>query len=183
MLNIVNAGNLLADCVMQTKLFTWLPVDLIVLSNQLLTNWASHLIICSPTNCISTLMVGFYLHYPLQCISLIVSMTLNTMCTVCCEPLGKYAGFDVNQPTSRTGGKGEAINLIRRSLGQNVSVTMIGDGATDLEASPPANNFIGYGGNVVRDEVRNRAQYYVTDFQQLYKDLWSGWHSWRIVQF
>lgn len=48
---------------------------------------------------------------------------------------------------------------------------MIGDGATDLEASPPADNFIGYGGNIVRDEVRNRAQYYVTDFLQLYKDL------------
>lgn len=77
----------------------------------------------------------------------------------------------MNQPTSRTGGKGEAINQIRRAFGANASVTMIGDGATDLEASPPANSFIGYGGNVVRDEVRNRAQYYVTDFQQLYKDL------------
>lgn len=84
---------------------------------------------------------------------------------------GKYAGFDVNQPTSRTGGKGEAINIIRRMSDDTVSVTMIGDGATDLEASPPADNFIGYGGNVVRDEVRNRAHYFVTDFQQLYKDL------------
>lgn len=101
----------------------------------------------------------------------ILSMTIDTIVCIYFELLGKYAGFDVNQPTSRTGGKGEAINLIRRSLGQNVSVTMIGDGATDLEASPPANNFIGYGGNIVRDEVRNRAQYYVTDFQQLYKDL------------
>lgn len=64
---------------------------------------------------------------------------------------------------------------------------MVGDGATDLEASPPANNFIGkiiinfinqkkklikldfpgYGGNVVRNEVQTRAQYYVTDFRQL----------------
>lgn len=88
-----------------------------------------------------------------------------------CISSGKYAGFDVNQPTSRTGGKGEAINIIRRALGQGVRVTMIGDGATDLEASPPADNFIGYGGNIVRDEVRNRAQYYVTDFLQLYKDL------------
>lgn len=84
---------------------------------------------------------------------------------------GKYAGFDANQPTSRTGGKGEAINTIRKSLGQNIVVTMIGDGATDLEASPPANNFIGYGGNVIRDEVHKRAQFYITDFQQLYKDL------------
>lgn len=84
---------------------------------------------------------------------------------------GQYAGFDVNQPTSKTGGKGEAINIIKRSLSGDVNVTMIGDGATDLEASPPADNFIGYGGNVVREEVRNRAQYYITDFQQLYENL------------
>lgn len=77
----------------------------------------------------------------------------------------------MDQPTSRTGGKGEAINIIRRMSDDAVTVTMIGDGATDLEASPPADNFIGYGGNVVREEVRNRAHYYVTDFQQLYKDL------------
>lgn len=83
--------------------------------------------------------------------------------------IGEYAGFDTNQPTSRTGGKGEAINIIRRSLGQSANITMIGDGATDLEASPPANHFIGYGGNIIREEVRNRAQYYVTDFQQLHK--------------
>jgi len=44
---------------------------------------------------------------------------------------------------------------------------MIGDGATDLEAVPPANYFIGFGGNVVRPEVYRRAQYYVTDFEQL----------------
>lgn len=48
---------------------------------------------------------------------------------------------------------------------------MIGDGATDLEASPPADHFIGYGGNIVREEVRNRARNYVVDFEQLYEDL------------
>jgi len=84
---------------------------------------------------------------------------------------GEYAGFDVTQPTSRTGGKGEAISLIRRTLFDDAAITMIGDGATDLEASPPANHFIGYGGNVVREEVRNRAQYYITDFEQLYHNL------------
>lgn len=47
---------------------------------------------------------------------------------------------------------------------------MIGDGATDAETSPPANNFIGYGGNVVRNEVRKRAKYYIINFQQLYTD-------------
>lgn len=84
--------------------------------------------------------------------------------------IGEYAGFDVNQPTSRTGGKGEAINTIRRLIDSNVNITMIGDGATDLEASPPANSFIGYGGNVIREEVRNRAHYYVVDFEQLIED-------------
>lgn len=76
----------------------------------------------------------------------------------------------MSQPTSRTGGKGEAINIIRRTIDPNARITMIGDGATDLEASPPANNFIGYGGNVIREEVRNRAQYFVIDFVQLYGD-------------
>lgn len=85
--------------------------------------------------------------------------------------LGDYAGFDVTQPTSRTGGKGEAITIIRHSLQQDANITMIGDGATDLEASPPADNFIGYGGNIIRDEVRNRAHCYITDFEQLYRDL------------
>lgn len=79
---------------------------------------------------------------------------------------GEYAGFDTNQPTSRSGGKGEAISIIRKNHG-DCNITMIGDGATDLEAVPPANNFIGYGGNIVRNEVQARATYYVTDFKQL----------------
>lgn len=44
---------------------------------------------------------------------------------------------------------------------------MVGDGATDLESVPPADHFIGYGGNIIRESVRDRAQYFVTDFQQL----------------
>lgn len=84
---------------------------------------------------------------------------------------GEYAGFDTNQPTSRSGGKGEAINTIRKELADNAYITMVGDGATDLEASPPADNFIGYGGNIVRDEVRNGASYYITDFEVLTQAL------------
>ncbi|XP_070499744.1 phosphoserine phosphatase isoform X2 [Chironomus tepperi] len=86
---------------------------------------------------------------------------------------GNYAGFDINQPTSRSGGKGDAITQIRdfnnsQLISNNQQViVMIGDGATDLEACPPANFFIGYGGNIIRESVRERAQYYVTDFTQL----------------
>ncbi|XP_034482204.1 phosphoserine phosphatase [Drosophila innubila] len=81
---------------------------------------------------------------------------------------GDYDSFDITQPTSRSGGKAEAIGMIRKRLAiDGALITMVGDGATDLEAVPPANNFIGYGGNVVRPEVYRRAQYYITDFEQL----------------
>lgn len=58
-------------------------------------------------------------------------------------------GFDTNQPTSHSGGKGEAIAMIKKinsfelELNSNEEVTMIGDGITDFEACPPANYFIG----------------------------------------
>uniref|UniRef100_A0A8R1DZ43 Phosphoserine phosphatase n=1 Tax=Caenorhabditis japonica TaxID=281687 RepID=A0A8R1DZ43_CAEJA len=45
------------------------------------------------------------------------------------------------------------------------------DGATDAEAAPPADAFIGFGGNVVREAVKARAKWYVTDFDVLRKDL------------
>lgn len=80
---------------------------------------------------------------------------------------GDYVGFDTAQPTSRSGGKAEAVTMIRRTLADDANITMIGDGATDLEASPPADHFIGYGGNIIREEVRNRAKYFITDFEQI----------------
>jgi len=80
---------------------------------------------------------------------------------------GDYATFDITQPTSKSGGKAEAISIIKQQNHDGALITMIGDGATDLEAVPPANYFIGFGGNVVRAEVFKRAQYYVNDFDQL----------------
>lgn len=56
--------------------------------------------------------------------------------------IGEYAGFDETQPTSRSGGKGEVIRRIKEEKGFNI-VVHIGDGSTDLEASPPADAFIG----------------------------------------
>lgn len=82
---------------------------------------------------------------------------------------GSYAGFDTNQVTSKSGGKGEAIKQIKGRFNSNKVVAMIGDGMTDLEACPPADLFIGYGGNAVREEVQKRATYYVTNFADI---LW-----------
>ncbi|BES95660.1 phosphoserine phosphatase [Nesidiocoris tenuis] len=79
---------------------------------------------------------------------------------------GEYAGFDENAPTSSNGGKGKVIAELKRKHGYS-NLVMIGDGATDLEACPPADAFIGYGGNVIREEVKNKSKWFITDFREL----------------
>ena len=44
---------------------------------------------------------------------------------------------------------------------------MIGDGMTDLEAFPPAALFVGFGGNKIREKVRENAPWFVTNFTTL----------------
>ncbi|XP_075709021.1 phosphoserine phosphatase [Rhinoderma darwinii] len=83
---------------------------------------------------------------------------------------GEYAGFDEAQLTAESGGKGKVIGLLKDKYGfQNV--VMIGDGATDMEACPPADGFIGFGGNVIRQQVKEKAKWYITDFEELLREL------------
>lgn len=49
--------------------------------------------------------------------------------------VGKYAGFDKNEPTSESGGKSKVIDHLRKKFGFS-SIVMIGDGITDLEVFP-----------------------------------------------
>ena len=51
------------------------------------------------------------------------------------------------------------------------SLIMIGDGMTDLEAYPPAELFIGFGGNKVRQNVLEKAPWFIYDFQELIQPL------------
>lgn len=78
----------------------------------------------------------------------------------------EYAGFDETQPTSKTGGKALVVQTLMEKYGLK-RVIMVGDGATDMEARPPAAAFIGYGGVAVRASVKAGADLFVTDFQQL----------------
>ena len=50
---------------------------------------------------------------------------------------GDYAGFDETEPTSMSGGKALAVSAIKER-GEHRHVIMVGDGATDAEACPPA---------------------------------------------
>ncbi|MBA2479290.1 MAG: phosphoserine phosphatase SerB [Planctomycetes bacterium] len=83
---------------------------------------------------------------------------------------GSCIGVDEACPTARSGGKGVAIAQLTVQHGSRPLV-MIGDGVTDLEARPPADLFIGYGGVVVREKVRAAADWYVMDFADLIASL------------
>ncbi|XP_060865924.1 phosphoserine phosphatase [Metopolophium dirhodum] len=83
---------------------------------------------------------------------------------------GDYAGFDEKEPTSKNGGKAEVIQMLKEKYGYT-KLFMIGDGITDLEACPPADAFIGFGGNVVREEVKSKSKWYTESFQELIDTL------------
>ncbi|KAL5987832.1 hypothetical protein ACLOJK_035588 [Asimina triloba] len=101
---------------------------------------------------------------------------------------GEFRGFDINEPTSQSGGKAVAVQNIRkaRPLIRPSSMTvhgykalvMIGDGATDLEvmafvARKPggADLFICYAGVQLRESVAAKADWLVYKFQDLITSL------------
>ncbi|KAA8541036.1 hypothetical protein F0562_024999 [Nyssa sinensis] len=81
---------------------------------------------------------------------------------------GEFLGFDINEPTSRSGGKATAVQQIRMAHGYKALV-MIGDGATDLEARKPggADLFICYAGVQHREAVAAKADWLVFSFRDL----------------
>uniref|UniRef100_A0AAV1UG61 phosphoserine phosphatase n=1 Tax=Peronospora matthiolae TaxID=2874970 RepID=A0AAV1UG61_9STRA len=83
---------------------------------------------------------------------------------------GKYNGFDDAELTARDGGKAKAIEVIKRIHGYK-KIAMVGDGVTDLQARPPADLFVGFGGIVTRDVVKEGADLFVSDFNHLAKLL------------
>jgi phosphoserine phosphatase len=64
---------------------------------------------------------------------------------------GNYAGFDERSPLARSGGK---RTLLERWLPELPRpIMLVGDGATDLEARPPADIFVAFAGVVERQAV------------------------------
>jgi phosphoserine phosphatase len=81
---------------------------------------------------------------------------------------GSYAGFDEDEMTSDSGGKGRVIEHLKSKYNYQ-RLIMIGDGATDMEAN--ADGFIGFGGNVIREIVRDNSSWFVNSFYQLIDEL------------
>ena len=90
--------------------------------------------------------------------------------TVLFDSEGDFAGFDSTEYTSRSGGKPDVISMLKERFGYE-TVVMVGDGATDMEASAKhggsACAFIGFGGVVSRDVIQEAADWFVTDFKPM----------------
>jgi len=67
------------------------------------------------------------------------------------DDAGEYAGFDEGSALARSGGKLVVLRSWATSLRR--PILLVGDGATDLEARPAADAFIGFAGVVQRPAV------------------------------
>lgn len=77
------------------------------------------------------------------------------------DAAGSYAGFDRRSLLTRPGGKELVVRaILTRAKGKSA---FVGDGITDLDAKPAVDLFIGFGGVVARDRVREQAEVYVTE--------------------
>jgi len=91
--------------------------------------------------------------------------------TILFDDNGEYKDFDDQEPTSQDMGKPKALQQIAASPSAPKTMVMVGDGATDAQAKPPAAAFIGFGGVVVREKVKAKSDWFVTDFQDMIRLL------------
>lgn len=68
---------------------------------------------------------------------------------------GHYAGFDTTSPLARSGGKRTVLERWLPELPR--PIMLVGDGATDLEARPPADRFVAFAGVIERPLVVDAA--------------------------
>ncbi len=73
---------------------------------------------------------------------------------------GSYRDYDRNSPLARSAGKAE---ICKRLLKPQVSMVMIGDGKTDMEAKQAGAVVIGFGGGIERLVVREQADFYCAE--------------------
>ena len=79
---------------------------------------------------------------------------------------GSYRDFDRNYPSTRSGGKPEVVKSLRDKYSPK-KIVAIGDGVSDLESKPVIDMFIGFGRYAVREKVKQEADYFITDLQEI----------------
>ena len=82
---------------------------------------------------------------------------------------GEYEDFDRRSFLTRSGGKELVVRDVRaRTHGK---AAFVGDGASDLEAKPAVDLFIGFGGVHVRPKVKENADVFAMTFDDVLKAL------------
>lgn len=79
---------------------------------------------------------------------------------------GSYRGYDVDYPTTRSGGKPQVIARLRREL-EPGKIVMVGDGVSDLETMPVVDLFIGFGRYTARAPVRAAVGNFILSLNEL----------------
>ena len=79
---------------------------------------------------------------------------------------GSYGDFDRNYPSTRSGGKPEVIQSLRKKYSAT-KIVAVGDGVSDLESKSVVDMFIGFGRYAVREKVKQEADYFITDLQEI----------------
>jgi len=78
---------------------------------------------------------------------------------------GAYEDFDRRSPLTRAGGKEVVVRDVRaRTKGR---AAFVGDGASDLEAKPAVDFFVGFGGVRERGVVRENADAYAMTMEEV----------------
>lgn len=75
------------------------------------------------------------------------------------DAAGDFAGFEEDSPLARSGGKA----VVARHIARGRRLAAVGDGVTDLEMQDAGAVLVGFGGIVVRETVRDRADIWIED--------------------
>lgn len=73
---------------------------------------------------------------------------------------GTYRDFDHESPLWQNGGK---VPVVQGAPAEHKPMVFVGDGITDLETKDHVGRFIGFGGVVARDNVREQADHFVSE--------------------
>ncbi len=79
---------------------------------------------------------------------------------------GSYRDFDRNYPSTRNGGKPEVVKSLKDKYSPS-KIVAVGDGVSDLESKPVIDMFIGFGRYAVREKVKQEADYFINDLQEI----------------
>ncbi|MGJ8677290.1 MAG: HAD-IB family phosphatase [Akkermansiaceae bacterium] len=79
---------------------------------------------------------------------------------------GSYAGYDVDAPPTRNGGKPEIVLQLIAEY-QPSETVMVGDGISDLETKDVVDMFIGFGRYAQRERVVAESSYFVHSLEEI----------------